>query len=127
MDQDLEATRKQIAEMDLKQQEIRDHFKGIGDALSDLSVQMKEERDFTTVSAQAPAPISDQKTAGNGITVMRFGVTKSSAAERPGETKAEIPSVKQVSYLPGGSMARSVLLPVPMRLSAESPFQSSLR
>lgn len=108
VDQDLEATRKQIAEMDLKQQEIRDQFKGIGDALSDLTVQMKEERDFRRSALKLPIP--DQKSAGNGITVMRFGVTKSSAPERPGKGKGEIPSVRQVSYLPGGSMARSVLL-----------------
>jgi hypothetical protein len=110
VDQDLEATRKQIAEMDSKQQEIRDQFKGIGDALSDLTVQMKEERDFRRSPLKAPAPIPEQKAAGNGITVIRFGVTKSSVAERPGKTKAEVPSVRQVSYLPGGSMARSVLL-----------------
>ena len=52
VDQDLEATRKQIAEMDLKQQEIRDQFKGVGDALSDLTVQMKEERDFRRSATQ---------------------------------------------------------------------------
>ncbi len=69
VDQDLEATRKQIAEMDSKQQEIRDQFKGIGDALSDLTVQMKEERDFRRSTLKTP--ISEQKTAGNGITVMR--------------------------------------------------------
>lgn len=110
VDQDLEATRKQIAEMDLKQQEIKDQFKSVGDSLSDLSVQMKEERDFRRSAFKAPAPIPEQKSAGNGITVMRFGVTKSSLPERPGKTKTEVPSVKQVSYLPGGSMARSVLL-----------------
>jgi hypothetical protein len=110
VDQDLEATRKQIAEMDSKQQEIRDQFKGIGDALSDLTVQMKEERDFRRSALKAPAPIPEQKSAGNGITVIRFGVMKSSVPDRPGKTKAEVPSVKQVSYLPGGSMARSVLL-----------------
>ena len=44
VDQDLEATKKQLAEIDTKQQEIRDQFKNIGDTLSDLSVQMKEER-----------------------------------------------------------------------------------
>ena len=94
--------------MDLKQQEIRDQFKGVGEALSDLTMQLKAERDFSRSATKGPA--LDQKAAGNGITVMRFGITKSSAAERPGRTKAEISSVKQVSYLPGGSMARSVLL-----------------
>src|SRR5713226_338674 len=110
VDQDLEATRKQIAEMDLKQQEIKDQFKNIGDTLSDLSVQMKEERATRLATSKVTPPILEQKSAGNGITVMRFGVMKSSIAERPGKTKAEVPSVKQVSYLPGGSMARSVLL-----------------
>jgi hypothetical protein len=110
VDQDLEATRKQIAEMDLKQQEIRDQFKIIGDTLSDLSVQMKEERAMRLATSKVTPPIPEQKSAGNGITVMRFGVTKSSFPERPGKTKAEVPGVKQVSYLPGGSMARSVLL-----------------
>ena len=81
VDQDLEATRKQIAEMDLKQQEIRDQFKGIGDALSELSLQMKEERDRDV--QQLNPPIPEQKAPGNGITVMRFGVTKSSVTERP--------------------------------------------
>ncbi len=110
VDQDLEATRKQIAEMDLKQQEIRDQFKNIGDTLSDLSVQMKEERATRLATSRVTSPIPEQKSAGNGITVMRFGATKSSVAERPGKTKTEVPSVKQVSYLPGGSMARAVLL-----------------
>ena len=110
VDQDLEATRKQIAEMDLKQQEIRDQFKGIGDSLSELSLQMKEEKESRRAATKLPAPIMDQKTPGNGITVMRFGATKSSITVPPTKTKAEAPIAKQVSYLPGGSMARSVLL-----------------
>ena len=55
VDQDLEATRKQIAEMDLKQQEIRDQFKGIGDSLSELSLQMKEERDRDVRRLKTPS------------------------------------------------------------------------
>jgi hypothetical protein len=134
VDQDLEATRKQIAEMDLKQQEIRDQFKNIGDTLSDLSVQMKEERATRLATSKVTPSIPDQKAAGNGITVMRFGATKSSVAERPGKTKAEVSSVKQVSYLPGGSMARSVLLtgvdapvggkPFPVLLALNEAFAS---
>jgi hypothetical protein len=127
VDQDLEATRKQIAEMDLKQQEIRDQFKGIGDALSDLTVQMKEERDFRRSSLRAPAPIPEQKSAGYGITVMRFGVSKSSVLDRPGKTKTAIPSIWQVSYRPGGSMGRSVLLTGADAPAGENLFQFLLR
>jgi len=110
VDQDLEATRKQIAEMDLKQQEIRDQFKGIGDSLSELSLQMKEERDSRRAVSKIPPPMVEQKASGNGITVMRFGATKSSMIERPTKTNADVPTAKQTAYLPGGSMARSVLL-----------------
>jgi conjugal transfer pilus assembly protein TraB len=120
--------------MDLKQQEIKDQLKNIGDTLSDLSVQMKEERATRFATSRVTPPIPEQKSAGNGITVMRFGVTKSSVAERPGKTKAELPSVKQVSYLPGGSMARSVLLtgadapvggkPFPVLLALKEAFAS---
>ena len=87
VDQDLEATRKQLAEMDLKQQEIRDQFKNVGDALSDLTLQMKEERESRLAASRAALPIPEQKAAGSGITVMRFGATKSPATERP--VKAE--------------------------------------
>src|SRR5262249_61624489 len=38
VDQDLEATKRQLAEMDLRQQEIRDKFKNVGDALSDITL-----------------------------------------------------------------------------------------
>jgi Bacterial conjugation TrbI-like protein len=134
VDQDLEATRKQIAEMDLKQQEIRDQFKNIGDALSDLTVQMKEERATRLATSKVTPSIPDQKAAGSGIMVMRFGATKSLATERPGKTKAEVPGAKQVSYLPGGSMARSVLLtgadapvggkPFPVLLALREAFAS---
>jgi hypothetical protein len=122
VDQDLEATRKQIAEMDLKQQEIRDQFKNIGDTLSDLSVQMKEERTTRLATSKVTPPIQEQKSAGNGITVMRFGVTKSSVAERAGKVRTDVPGVKQVSYLPGGSMARSILLTGADAPVGEKPF-----
>ena len=133
VDQDLEATRKQIAEMDLKQQEIRDQFKSVGDALSDLTAQMKEERATRLASSKVTLSIPDQKAAGNGITVMRFGATKSTT-ERPGKTEAAVPGLKRVSYLPGGSMARSVLLtgvdapvggkPFPVLLALNEAFAS---
>jgi len=45
VDQDLEATKKQLAELDIRQQEIRDQFKNVGDALSDLTLQMKAEKE----------------------------------------------------------------------------------
>lgn len=133
VDQDLEATRKQIAEMDLKQQEIRDQFKSVGDALSDLTAQMKEERATRLATSKVTLSIPDQKAAGNGITVMRFGATKSTT-ERPGKTEAAVPGLKRVSYLPGGSMARSVLLtgvdapvggkPFPVLLALNEAFAS---
>jgi hypothetical protein len=106
VDQDLEATKKQLAEMDLRQQEIRDQFKNVGDALSDLSLQMKESR--LSASKSAP-PIPEQKVTGSGITVMRFAA-KSPATEHPLKAKAEAPAIRRTSYLPGGSMAHSVLL-----------------
>jgi hypothetical protein len=56
VDQDLEATKKQLAEMDLRQQEIRDQFKNVGDALSDLKLQMKAEKESRlAVNRAAPA------------------------------------------------------------------------
>jgi Bacterial conjugation TrbI-like protein len=133
VDQDLEATRKQIAEMDLKQQEIRDQFKSVGDALSDLTAQMKEERATRLATSKVTLSIPDQKAAVNGIAVMRFGATKSTT-ERPGNTEAAVPGLKRVSYLPGGSMARSVLLtgvdapvggkPFPVLLALNEAFAS---
>ena len=133
VDQDLEATRKQIAEMDLKQQEIRDQFKNIGDTLSDLTLQMKAERESKLAASRTAPPIPEQKAMGSGITVLRFGA-KSPMTERPVKAKIETPSVKETSYLPGGSMARSVLLtgvdapvggkPFPVLLALKEAFAS---
>jgi conjugal transfer pilus assembly protein TraB len=134
VDQDLEATRKQIAQMDLKQQEIRDQFKNIGDALSDLTLQMKAEKESRLAVSRAALPNPEQKAMGSGITVMRFGAAKSPATERPVKAKTEAPAVRQTSYLPGGSMARSVLLtgvdapvggkPFPVLLALKEAFAS---
>ena len=65
---------------------------------------------------------------------MRFGAAKSPATERPVNAKAESPAVRQTSYLPGGSMARSVLLtgvdapvggkPFPVLLALKEAFAS---
>jgi Bacterial conjugation TrbI-like protein len=133
VDQDLEATRKQIAEMDLKQQEIRDQFKNIGDALSDLTLQMKAERESRLTAIKSAPAIPEQKAMGNGITVMRFAA-KSPVTERPVKGKTEASTVKETSYLPGGSMARSVLLtgvdapvggkPFPVLLALNEAFAS---
>lgn len=110
VDQDLEATKKQLAEIDIRQQEIRDQFKNVGDALSDLTLQMKAERESRLTASRVAPPIPEQKAMGSGITVMRFGTAKSPATERAIKVKAEAPAIRQTSYLPGGSMARSVLL-----------------
>jgi conjugal transfer pilus assembly protein TraB len=110
VDQDLEATKKQLAEIDLKQQEIKEQFKSIGDSLADLSLQMKEQKESRIAAARTPPPMIDQKAPGNGITVMRFGPTKSSLMVPSTKAKAEARLPKPVSYLPGGSMARSILL-----------------
>jgi conjugal transfer pilus assembly protein TraB len=99
VDQDLEATRKQLAEFDTRQQEIRDQFKNVSDALSDLTLQMRAEK-----AGKAASPVPEQKAMTSGITVMRF------AAKRPVKANAETPVIRQTSYLPGGSMAHSVLL-----------------
>src|SRR5215510_5300263 len=109
VDQDLEATKKQLADMDVRQQEIRDHFKNIGDALSDLTLQMKAEKESRLAANRAAPPMPEQKAMGSGINVMRFAA-KSSAAERSVKAKTEVPAIRQTSYLPGGSMAHSVLL-----------------
>ena len=61
VDQDLEATKKQLAEMDLRQQEIRDQFKNIGDALSDLTFQMKAERESRLAAGRAALPFPSKK------------------------------------------------------------------
>jgi len=128
VDQDIEATKKQLAEMDLRQQEIRDQFKSVGDALSDLTLQMKAEK-----TGKAASPVPEQKAMANGITVMRFAA-KSPATERSVKAKTEAPVIKQTSYLPGGSMARSVLLtgvdapvggkPFPVLLALQEAFAS---
>ena len=134
VDQDLEATRKQVAEIDMRQQEIRDQFKSIGDALSALTLQMKEEREARLFASKAAPPLPEQKVTGGGITVLRFGTAKSPVIERPLKVKAETPTVRQTGYLPGGSMARSVLLtgvdapvggkPFPVLLALKDAFAS---
>jgi conjugal transfer pilus assembly protein TraB len=133
VDQDLEATRKQLTEIDLRQQEIRDQFKNVSDALSDLALQMKAERESRLAASRSAQPVLEQKAMGSGITVMRFAA-KSPATERPVKTKAEAPGIRQTSYLPGGSMARSVLLtgvdapvggkPFPVLLALTEAFAS---
>src|SRR5215475_8475190 len=72
VDQDLEATKKQLAEIDLRQQEIRDQFKTVGDALSDLTLQMKAEKESRLAANRAAPPMPEQKAMGSGINVMRF-------------------------------------------------------
>jgi hypothetical protein len=129
VDQDLETTKKQLAEMDLRQQEIRDQFKKVGDALSDLTLQMRAEK-----AGKAASPLPEQKATTSGITVMRFGAAKSPVTERPVKAKAKTPGIRQTSYLPGGSMARSVLLtgvdapvggkPFPVLLALKEAFAS---
>lgn len=132
VDQDLEATKKQLAEMDMRQQEIRDQFKNIGDALSDLALQMRAEKESRLAAIKSAPP--EQKAIGSGITAMRFAAAKSPATERPVKAKAEAPVIKQTSYLPGGSMAHSVLLtgvdapvggkPFPVLLALKEAFAS---
>lgn len=133
VDQDLEATKKQLAEMDLRQQEIRDQFKNVGDALSDLTLQMKAEKESRLAANRTAPPLPEQKAMGSGITVMRFA-TKSPATERSVKAKTEAPVIKQTTYLPGGSMAHSVLLtgvdapvggkPFPVLLALKEAFAS---
>ena len=129
VDQDLEATRKQLAEFDTRQREIRDQFKNVSDALSDLTLQMRAEK-----AGKAASPLPEQKATTTGITVMRFGAAKSPVTERPVKGKAEAPGIRQTSYLPGGSMARSALLtgvdapvggkPFPVLLALKEAFAS---
>ncbi len=69
VDQDLEVTKKQVAEIDIRQQEIRDQFKNVGDALSDLTLQMKAEKESRLAANRAAPPIPEQKAMGSGITV----------------------------------------------------------
>jgi Bacterial conjugation TrbI-like protein len=131
VDQDLEATRKQLAEFDTRQQEIRDQFKNVSDALSDLALQMKAEKESRLAAGRVGPPMPEQRAMGSGITVMRFAA-KSPAMERA--VKAEAPAIKQTSYLPGGSMAYSVLLtgvdapvggkPFPVLLALKEAFAS---
>jgi conjugal transfer pilus assembly protein TraB len=133
VDQDLEATKKQLAEIDIRQQEIRDQFKNIGDALSDFTLQMKAETESRLAASKAARRVPEQKAMGSGITVMRFGAVKSPVSERPVKV-TESPTVRQTSYHPGGSMARSVLLtgadapvggkPFPVLLALKEAFAS---
>jgi hypothetical protein len=134
VDQDLEATKKQLAEIDMRQQEIRDQLKNSSDALSDLALEMKAERESRLAASRTAQPIPEQKAMGSGITVMRFGAMKSPATALPVKAKAEAPAVRQTSYLPGGSMAHSVLLtgvdapvggkPFPVLLALKEAFAS---
>ena len=134
VDQDLEATKKQLAEIDMRQQQIGVQFKNIGDALSDLTLQMKAERESRLAAGKAAPLIPDQKAMGSGITVLRFAAAKSPVTERTVKAKTEASTVKQTSYLPGGSMARSVLLtgadapvggkPFPVLLALKEAFAS---
>jgi len=132
VDQDLEGTKKQLADMDLRQQEIREQFKNVSDALSDLTLQMKAEKESRLTAIKSLPPVPEQKPIANAITVMRFA--KSPATEQPVKAKTETPAVKLTSYLPGGSMARSVLLtgvdapvggkPFPVLLALRESFSS---
>jgi conjugal transfer pilus assembly protein TraB len=70
---------------------------------------MKAEKESRLAASRAAPPVPEQKAAGSGITVMRFAA-KSPAPERPLKAKTEAPAIRQTSYLPGGSMAHSVLL-----------------
>lgn len=134
VDQDLEATKKQIAGIDLKQQEISEQLKGVGDSLSTLTLQMKEEREARLLASKSAPRIPEQKAVGSGITVLRFGAAKSSVIDRNVKAKVESPNVRQTGYLPGGSMARSVLLtgadapvggkPFPVLLALKEAFAS---
>ena len=94
--------------------------------LSDLTLQMKAERESRLASSRAAPPIPEQKAVGNGITVMRFGAAKSPATERPVKAKTEIPAVKQTSYLPVAPWLVLFFLPASMLRSEENPFPFSL-
>ncbi len=111
VDQDLEVTKRQIEEVDRNQKEVRQELKGIADTLATLAKEKEEkEAEKTKETLKSPAsPLSEQKAVGGGINVQRFGESK--AAERPREVKP-VPqsSPRPTTYLPGGSMARSILL-----------------
>ncbi len=107
VDQDLEATRRQIEEMDRNQKEIRYELKGIADTLATLAREKAEkEPEETKEAVKTSAPTLS---VGGEINVHRF--REPSAAQRPSEIKP-IPksSIGPTTYLPGGSMARSILL-----------------
>ncbi len=106
VDQDLEVTKKQIAEVDRAQQEIKEQLKSIGDALGTLTRQNKETK---LMVGKAAPPMFEQQGVGGGIMALRFGESRTS--ERPNEVKPiPNPRVRPTTYLPGGSMARSILL-----------------
>ena len=110
VDQDLESTRKQLAEIAGKEHEINDRLNNIGDSLSELSIQLKALQDTRLTESRTPPAMIEQKAPGSGITVMRFNKMKPAALNRVGQRREQLSSSKKVAYLPGGSMARSVLL-----------------
>ncbi|MBI2997662.1 MAG: TraB/VirB10 family protein [Deltaproteobacteria bacterium] len=117
VDQDLEATKKQIAEVDKNQAEIKEQLKGISDMLANLAKEKKEEEEQVKAGPrEQKRPVSpqlppEQKTAaGAGITVHRFEQPKGPEPQRPRDLKSTRQLGKPSAYLPGGSMARSVLL-----------------
>lgn len=114
VDQDIEATKKQVAEVDKGQQEIKEKVKDIVDMLSEVSKARKDEEEAKSKTREtfkpvSPAGLAEQKAAvGGGITVHRFGEPK---GPEPKPSIKPIPQGgKPTTYLPGGSMAQSVLL-----------------
>ena len=106
VDQDLEATRSQIEKMDSNQKEIKQELKLIADTLAILAREKEEKEE----ARKPPGPsFPDQRALGGGINALRFG--ESRTPERPREVKpGPQSSIGPTTYLPGGSMARSILL-----------------
>ncbi len=103
VDQDLEATRRQIEKMNTNQKEIKQELKLIADTLAILAREKEEAR------KPPDPPFPDQRALGGGINALRFG--ESRTPERTREIKPILKSrVRPTTYLPGGSMARAILL-----------------
>ncbi|MFQ5539067.1 MAG: hypothetical protein ACE5FB_01590, partial [Candidatus Binatia bacterium] len=106
VDQDLEVTRRQIEKMDTNQKEINQELKVIADTLAILAMEKEEKGEIRKLPGP---PFPEQRALGGGINALRFGESRTS--ERANEVKPiRKPRVTPTTYLPGGSMARSILL-----------------
>ena len=103
VDQDLEATKKQLAEIDIRQQEIRDQLKNASDALSDLTLRNESGKGIKACgqqdrSADSRAKSDGQRNYGNAlwgdeVSTDRASCQSESSKRRPSDSPPTSPAV----------------------------------